>query len=146
MLLIVRPYGDWIREHVIEILDGAGIATQPQRVVRDVPVDHLLSDVDHPEVDTLLVPFHAARDRFGRFTDGLDVLVAAYETGRLRHGTPIIMPVSVFALVAFEGKLRHQSPTFQHWFGQSVCVLNGPFGDHAMHATRVRAYLDRRAA
>ncbi|RMF16371.1 MAG: hypothetical protein D6761_06345, partial [Candidatus Dadabacteria bacterium] len=90
----------------------------------------------------LLVPYHAERTRMGRFVDGIDVLKAAYDIGLAARRVPVIMPVSVFATVAFEAKLHHQDPAFQHWFERSVCVLHGPFEDHATHVSTLTAWLE----
>lgn len=147
-LLVVRPYGDWIRAHVFAILDEAGIATSPTVVISEDADDlEVVRVVRARRPGALLVPFHAKRDHNERdgFRSGVSALVALQQRMPPQDiDVPIVMPVSEFGLLGFKGILQRQQQAFRTWFEQHVCVLVGPFGDHGPHVASIQAYLAQR--
>ena len=143
-LVIVRPYGDWIRDHVVEILQAAGIAAELALVIPETADDAEVVHAVGPDTAAILVPFHALRDEQATdgYRTGLTALVALRDSGRLRRGMPIVMPVSQFGRLGFSGFLSRAKPSFRHWFDDAVCMLPGPFDrEKSTHIAALQTYL-----
>jgi len=99
----VRPYPGPFRAKVFELLASTGVEVEAPAQLGDGAsnedaVRHLR--VERPEL--LLVPFHVVRNGDGDRTSGLELLARLRsEVSRFRE-VPVIMPVSVFARLAFE--------------------------------------------
>lgn len=139
MLLIIRPYGDWIKEHIMAIFDAAGLSTGKIMAINEpTTIPEVVHEVENTRYDALLIPFHVKDGR-----NGIQVLKALQESDAITPRVPIVMPISLFAALAFRGALAKEDQEFKSWFENHVCVLNGPFEEHEPHVLGLRNYLAR---
>ena len=139
MLYVIRPYGDWIKEHVFAILEQCGVATDPVKVVNHpVSLDTIAEIFAQTHPDFVLVPYHAKEN-----INGLQIVLNLREHGLLTKDLPILMPISIYAAAGFNLTLGRLPADDQAWFKERVCVLNGPFENHQEHADQLSQYLKK---
>jgi CheY-like chemotaxis protein len=105
--LAVRPYPDPLRTRVFDLLAGLGFEVlAPPEVGEGSTNQEAVSYVGSNRPDLLLVPFHVVRDGAGHRTSGLE-LIQELRRARLEFcDVPVVMPVSVYAQLAFEAAWR----------------------------------------
>lgn len=110
--LAVRPYPGPFRAKVFALLAAAGVEVEaPAELGVGVSNEDAIRHLRGLRPDLLLVPFHVVRKGDGDRTSGLELVERLRaEVPRFRD-VPIIMPVSVFARLAFEAawKARPQN-------------------------------------
>lgn len=104
--IAVRPYGDHIRQIVFKTLQDAGLdVTAPPELVEGTN-EELIKRLVALRADVLLIPFHAVRTGNDVRTNGLELLQQLRDQVAWTRSVPVVMPVSVFAKVAYEGAMR----------------------------------------
>ncbi len=103
----MRPYPDPLRARVFGLLAELMIHVHAPEALR-VGVDNadaIRYVVAHgPKL--LLVPFHVVREASGERTSGLELTFALRRAHPPFERVPVVMPVSIFAQVAFEAAWR----------------------------------------
>jgi hypothetical protein len=118
--LAVRPYGGALQRKVFALLASAGVEVEaPAELGDGTSNEGAVLYLRDRRPDLLLVPFHVVRSGGGDRTSGLDLLARLREEAPRFRGVPAIMPVSVFARLAFEGAwktrpLDHVLPLLEH--------------------------------
>ncbi len=109
--LAVRPYADPLRKRVFGLLSGLGIEMQAPAELGDGTTNaQAVRYVADHRPDVLVVPFHVVRGPAGERTSGLELLLALRREHPSFSDVPVVMPVSIFAHVAFEAAWRQAMP------------------------------------
>jgi len=142
MLAVIRPYGDYIREHIFAILAEGGLDTADTVVVdaqeSDAAVVRMLGNYAY---DSLLVPYHVERLPDGGKQSGLSALQALLAAKQLPPYAPIFMAISVFGRVAFQAEHANLPEATRDRLDRQLLALHGPFDDHQPHIRAVRDFL-----
>ena len=103
----VRPYPGPFRGKVFELLASAGVGVETPAQLGDAASNEdAVRHLRGLRPDLLLVPFHVVRNGDGDRTSGLELVAKLRtEVSRFRE-VPVIMPVSVFARLAFEASWK----------------------------------------
>lgn len=135
-VLVVRPYGDQVRERVFEVMKEAGCLMKSAEVIPPGTSDaDAVVWVKGSRAAVLLVPFHGHRDASGGAIDGVHFLRALSdaEGGGLRRR--VVMPYSPFAAAAVE--LARVEPAIE----RSVFFLDTDSLDEPDVVARLRAHI-----
>lgn len=109
-VVVVRPYGQSIRDRVYELLARAGLDMPNAHVLeKHTPDDEVVAQLLRRRYQALLVPFHAHRDRDGVLVNGLNVLNLLAGRDRSLASIPIFMPISNMGLSAAKLMLSRDS-------------------------------------
>lgn len=111
LALAVRPYPDPLRSRVFSLLSDLGIEVRaPAELGTSVSNVEAVRHVAAQRPDLLLIPFHVVRAAGGDRTSGLELLLALRRAHPRFDTVPVVMPVSIFAQVAFEAAWREAAP------------------------------------
>ncbi len=105
--LAVRPYGERLRPKVFGFLSALGVDVVAPAELSDTASNEQVYEhlAQHP-CDVLVVPFHVVRTPDGKRTNGLELLAGLREKVPWAREVPVVMPVSLFATVAFDAAWR----------------------------------------
>lgn len=134
MMYVIRPYGEWIREHVFAILEQADINTGDP-----VTLEEIASQLRNHSPGFLLVPYHAKGG-----INGLTILLSLHKEGLIPDRLPIMMPISMYAAAGFELSRNKLDDADKKWLAANVCILYGPFENHPIRANELKKYLRSR--
>lgn len=118
--LAVRPYPDPLRGRVFALLSELGLEVlAPAELGESTTNEEAVNYVGSHRPDLLLVPFHVVRDGDGQRTSGLELVRELRRAKPEFRDVPVLMPVSVYAQLAFEaawrdGGLDRVFPLFEH--------------------------------
>jgi hypothetical protein len=105
--IAVRPYPGPLRARVFALLGSAGVAVEAPPALGDgASNEEVIRHLREVSPGLLLIPFHVVRNGGGERTSGLDLLARLREEIPRFRDVPVLMPVSIFARVAFEGVWR----------------------------------------
>jgi hypothetical protein len=105
--LAVRPYGERLRPKVFGFLDHVGLsASAPPELGPAASIAEIVRYLTAHRADLLVVPFHVLRTADGERTDGLKLLAELRARVRWTAEVLAVMPVSLFARVAFDAAWR----------------------------------------
>jgi len=122
----VRPYPGPLRQKVFGLLASAGVDVEAPAGLGDgASNEGAIRHLQGLQPDLLLVPFHVVRNGDGDRTSGLELLARLREEVPRYREVPVIMPVSVFARLAFEGAwkarpLGHVLPLLEDAIDEAV--------------------------
>ncbi|MFW5876850.1 MAG: hypothetical protein ACOCXM_08945 [Myxococcota bacterium] len=100
-VLVVRPYGDRIRNRVFQVLERAGWSSQ-DCVPTGTDDEEAVRWVLHSPTRSLLVPFHGHRLDSGQSVDGLRFLLRLHQAAGGSFRWRVLMPYSHFAAPAVD--------------------------------------------
>lgn len=98
-IAVLRPYRRRIRERVFSLLSNAGFDMNGALIVPAGASDtEVIDALSHVQLDAILAPFHAHRDRQQQLLNGLDLLAAIHERRRDLRSLPVFMPISAMGM------------------------------------------------
>ena len=117
--LAVRPYPGQLRQKVFRLLASVEVAVEaPPELGGSAGNDDIVRVLAEQRPELLLIPFHVVRNGGGERTTGLELLARLRQEVPRFRAIPVIMPVSLYARLAFEGFWRsrpedHVFPVFE---------------------------------
>lgn len=107
MAVAVRPYSGRLRQKVFGLLSRLGVEVQaPAELEHGASNREAIRYLRSLQPDILLIPFHVVRAEDGGRTSGLELLAQLRRDEPRLRKTPVVMPVSVFARLAFDAATR----------------------------------------
>jgi len=115
LAVAVRPYSGPLRQKVFRLLSGLGVEVQaPTQLGDGTSNQEAIGYLRTLRPNLLLIPFHVVRTEDGGRTSGLGLLAQLRREAPRFRETRVIMPVSVFARLAFDTATRNEPQ--QHVF------------------------------
>lgn len=117
-VLVVRPYGEHIRERVFRLLEDAGWTGNHDSIPTGTDDTRAVQKVLRDPARVLLVPFHGHRSEDGASVDGLRFLLRLHHEAGRGFRWRVLMPYSRFAAPALH--LLWSSGTFERSYPQPL--------------------------